>query len=466
MASNFEYVSDPQHDRDIIAALTEIGRALRPDTSETLLRAYVTSDVAEEAQPIDSIREDSVLAKAAKSEHYFLKQTELLIRKFVQVLVSRQSTGLLDVRVQYVNPNPTPIEFANALEIAQRHLPPSGLATRLKAEMGGAFSEHYAEREKALTRLEYVADRIVEQLELNARQQREEWSKRKDDLEQNYDERRQALEEENAKRAASLAERERVAQERLQQIDDRDNRHARRDIYLKIKDALRERSTEFVLSRGTNQKRWPITVAFLISAVASGYASMRTWHEWDIAHSVAQSLERGFDVEREDLYGRVGDPSEIKELIIQQRESEIPRREAAASLKWELSVRAILASIAFFGTIFGYGRWQQSWLARHADEEFLAKRLEIDVDRASWVVELALEYEESTDEPLPDYLMEVLTKGLFDPAGRSHQMMHPLEEAVGSIVGAAKEAEVNLPGFKAKLDRRSMRKGRQTKAEG
>ena len=43
-----------------------------------------------------------------------------------------------------------------------------------------------------------------------------------------------------------------------------------------------------------------------------------------------------------------------------------------------------------FAAVF-YIRWNDQWLRQHADEEFRMRQLELDIDRASWITELALE---------------------------------------------------------------------------
>lgn len=47
----------------------------------------------------------------------------------------------------------------------------------------------------------------------------------------------------------------------------------------------------------------------------------------------------------------------------------------------------MLVAIAFASTSVFYIRWTGRWFERYAEEEFLLKRQEIDIDRASWIVE-------------------------------------------------------------------------------
>jgi hypothetical protein len=53
-----------------------------------------------------------------------------------------------------------------------------------------------------------------------------------------------------------------------------------------------------------------------------------------------------------------------------------------------------------------------------ADEEFRLKRISLDVDRAIWVVETALEWQEQK-QTIPPQLLEQLSRDLFATALRS-----------------------------------------------
>jgi len=44
------------------------------------------------------------------------------------------------------------------------------------------------------------------------------------------------------------------------------------------------------------------------------------------------------------------------------------------------------------GTLIFFIRWQDRWYEAHANEEFRFKRLDLDVDGASWLVEMMLEW--------------------------------------------------------------------------
>ena len=81
------------------------------------------------------------------------------------------------------------------------------------------------------------------------------------------------------------------------------------------------------------------------------------------------------------------------------------------------------------------------------------KRLELDLDRASWFVELALEFKERTGESLPNDFVAVLSKGLFDSEQKGEVVRHPSDDAVAAVLSAASETSIKLPnGTEVKLN--------------
>lgn len=93
-------------------------------------------------------------------------------------------------------------------------------------------------------------------------------------------------------------------------------------------------------------------------------------------------------------------------------------------------------------------------------EEARLRRLALDIDRASWVVESALEWKaETQNEPLPTELTQVLAKGLFENAEGPEEATHPAESAERILFGSWSRAKLNLPnGNQVELDRKSNKK--------
>ncbi len=106
--------------------------------------------------------------------------------------------------------------------------------------------------------------------------------------------------------------------------------------------------------------------------------------------------------------------------------------------------RSITLAAAFVGTAFFYLKWLNRWFEQHSEAEFLIKKMELDIDRASWVVETAFEWNHQVDEPMPDILMTGISRNLFEGASRSgDDVKNPADELASALFGSA-AAKVKL----------------------
>lgn len=87
--------------------------------------------------------------------------------------------------------------------------------------------------------------------------------------------------------------------------------------------------------------------------------------------------------------------------------------------------------------LFVYIRWVDQWFRQHADEEFRLKRMSLDVDRASWVVETAMEWQAQNKAEIPPQLLEQLTRDLFMTSGQSTGVRHPAEDLANAVLAAS-----------------------------
>jgi hypothetical protein len=117
-----------------------------------------------------------------------------------------------------------------------------------------------------------------------------------------------------------------------------------------------------------------------------------------------------------------------------------------------------LGAMAFAATAIYYIRWNDHWFRQHADEEFRLKRLELDIDRASWIVEMALEWQDEKGTAIPEELIDRLTTGLFSDSTRLDAPRHPNEDLSDALLGASSGLTMNVPGMgELKLDRKGIR---------
>lgn len=101
-----------------------------------------------------------------------------------------------------------------------------------------------------------------------------------------------------------------------------------------------------------------------------------------------------------------------------------------------------------------YYRWSSSWFDRNAQIEHQLKRLELDFVRASWVVELALQWHADTGEPINDELLARLSAGLFSEGKPFQSPRHPADDLATMLFGRSSELSVEGPGVGFKFGRR------------
>jgi hypothetical protein len=129
----------------------------------------------------------------------------------------------------------------------------------------------------------------------------------------------------------------------------------------------------------------------------------------------------------------------------------------AETYDWTTALRLAVGFAGLAAEFLLYIRWNDTWFRQHADEEFRLKRMSLDVDRASWVVETAMEWQHENKQPIPDQLLAQLTRELFARDDSAAPMKHPAEELAAVLAGAS-SLRVQLPFGEATLDRKGIQK--------
>jgi hypothetical protein len=123
---------------------------------------------------------------------------------------------------------------------------------------------------------------------------------------------------------------------------------------------------------------------------------------------------------------------------------------------WYPIVRFAISLSAFASSVVFYIRWQDRWSNAHAAEEFRLKRFDLDLARASWLVEVMLEWSKAQTE-LPKDLIEKLATGLFEQSASEPAIKHPAEEILSALLSSSSSINLKLPGGDLGLDRKGVR---------
>ena len=212
-----------------------------------------------------------------------------------------------------------------------------------------------------------------------------------------------------------LREKRDALEQRSKEIDDREARHARRAIRGDLKEILRGRAKEFVLSKGTQEKRRPIRLTL-----------------WALMGILGAGLVVTF------LGGiHIIEIGDIRSA--------------------DLIVSRIALGVAFAAASLFYVRWENHWFSQHALEEFALKKMEIDFDRASWAVELAFEWKKDNGTEIPLPIFEVLSKNLFGAPEKLSPPQHPVEQ-LAAVLGSSTKVRIAYPGGEAEFDRNGIKR--------
>lgn len=260
-----------------------------------------------------------------------------------------------------------------------------------------------------------AADQIARTNEFFARL-REEFDARRQELDSAHEQRLASLAAEKEANEAALKEERAALEARKKELDDRDNTHARRAIRGELIATIQQRQQSFTMSPQTGRLRWPIHVVFVLLLAGSGLGALWSLWVWG-ANPV-------------DSWGAVTVTSALKTAVF---------------------------TFGFLTSAGLYISWMNRWFDKHADAQFQTKQFEIDINRATWAVEAALEWKKSQGEEIPEALLLGVTKHLFDRTAGESAEYSPLEALASSILGSAANMKLNLNGNELTLDRKSVR---------
>ncbi|HMP04093.1 MAG TPA: hypothetical protein PKD86_02970 [Gemmatales bacterium] len=296
--------------------------------------------------------------------------------------------------------NPSVLEIAKLIALARKHFEAADTKPFMDFLDEGS-KQLYQSREQDLQKLERMQESFFKNMtEFTLDQQRKQQEFQRQ-VEAEYASRQSRLEEQHQDRLKQFEAKEAELKKYRSEIDERENRQARRDIYKELKAKLDARNKSFELTEGTKNRRrftfW-FTVALLVL-----FAGV-------FAFCFSKNV--------------VSDPAQIN---------------------WVAVGSQIGFAIAFIGVATFFIRWNNQWFQKHADEEFKLKRLDLDIDRANWLVELAMEWKNITKSDIPDDLMDKLAHRLFTSEDSKELDMHPAETFLSALFGKAGRINLEFP---------------------
>ena len=250
------------------------------------------------------------------------------------------------------------------------------------------------------------------------------------DLEQDFLQKKEELRQKEEALQSTLKQDRAQFEKEKESFNELKNTYERRGIHKRVLKEIKERQAKFLLTDDTNKKRYPI-FSFLICLIGvSGYLSYSYGVDFASVIKDSESLS-----------------ANTLPLLI-------------------LGIRQVIFSLAFLGTGLFTIRWMNHWAERHAMAEFRNKEFEFDMERAGWLVEATLEWNEKKDGEIPEKLIENLSRGLFDTPDKLPPIQHPADQLASALMGTASKVDLNLGRSSVSLDGKKLSKVKPSSSEG
>lgn len=328
--------------------------------------------------------------------------------------LGRTPSGVFD-EFEIVDTTNTPESLAMTLDIVtdiQKHCG-SGIAAA-----GGnrdSFGQLLAGHQAAIAQLEQTALSISEKLAESQQKLEDEFIEKSRKLDEKYELQKTANDTAHAERLKQLDAQSEALEARKKELDDRDNTHARRAIRSDLKQTIKSRAQKFEITSETQKLRWPIHAACIAGLCA--------------------------------LFG-----------VMLYSFANIPSGQLTDGLFWAWVVKQIGITVGFLGLLAYYVRWMNRWFDKHADTEFNLKQFDLDIDRANWVVETALEWRAAQGGVIPTVLLESVTRNLFANEDKPKEEMHPADYLASALLGKASAIKLKTGNAEIDLNARQVRK--------
>lgn len=384
-----------QTDQDILRGLAKIAEELDSSSDAKVSVRLAAAHRQQLEFNILSWKTDEQVSKLMAANSHVAHEISMMLPKISQGRVTIRRQDHFDEAEVVFNDAMPAGDAVNFLSVVHSNLGPMRHDDISKKILGDEVSTFYQQRDEALLRLEGLSQKLIEDNEAYRGRVDEERAKFETKLNTETELKRQKYQEICDNSLKELEHEKRALSERQKTLDDRDSKHARRQIRKDLKQELEDRSSTFKLTEDTNRKRWPVHAVFVFL----------------LAFIVASAIW---------TYTR------------------------STTFDTLTTIKLLLSSVALVGVSVYYIKWTDRWFREHSEEEFKLKRLALDIDRASWVVETVLEWQNEKNSSVPSQLLDRLTHGLFSNEANKQEIKHPSEDFLSALVGASKELNLKL----------------------
>lgn len=271
-----------------------------------------------------------------------------------------------------------------------------------------------------IERLEALNETLIKNTHDYRIQLDREFGDKKDKLVEAMEEDGKLLEDEYAVREEALKVEAEELDKKRKELDDNSNTHARRAIRRDILKEIKSRQTKFSLTDGTNELRKPIAIAMLgliVIFVVLG----------------AVSAKEFYDVLQGD---------DLSKILI-------------------AGIKQSIYSVGAIGSVIFMIRWMNRWFELHSRSEFELKHFELDMERASWLVETSLEWKDAKGTAIPPELLDSLSNNLFSQGKEKvDPLLHPADQLASALMGSASSVKLKAGDSSIEIDPKKLTKAK------
>lgn len=424
--SNFSFNIVKSNDSMVYTTLCKISDEISLSLQKIILYPLFGGTTIQGSQT--EIDQNESFQKILEEKSELINQFHFQYNQNVQLVVGRvqnQTHDTLSFNFNNLADNNIPLVIEFVAKV-RKQLKAIDSDIVLKGVISDELKRHYELRETELTKLEEISESIIYRQEQFLQEKEKDYQAKKDQLDKKYSEKFNELEESFKIRENKLNEEKDNIEKKLKDINDHESKHERRRLREDLKKELKNRSEKFELTQGTRKLRNPIFIFTIILIVVFGSGL--------ITYSILS----------------------ISQILSDKQNS---------TVLISLLIKQITFAIAFGSTSVFFIRWNNKWFGQHSNEEFRLKRHEIDLDRASWIVEMALEWRTDKEGELPVELIEKLSQNLFVENKEDDSPLHPADQLSSAIFGAASNITLKAPnGTEITLDRKSVERLKKSKA--
>ncbi|OBT16581.1 hypothetical protein A9266_18425 [Vibrio tasmaniensis] len=325
---------------------------------------------------------------------------------FDEIILRQNNNGIVDTT--------TAIEIITTINRKLKAFDPKRNSSSGTVEQAQFDAIHISNIE----RLESLNENLVKTTHDYRLQLDQEFGEKISNLEKDNEEKRNQLELDYVTKQESLNKEFEELERKKKELDDSNNTHARREIRRDILKEIKSRQTKFSLTDGTNNLRKPIGIAMLgLIAIFVVLGSI--------------SIKEFYDA----LQG-----NDINKIII-------------------TGVKQAIYSAGAIGSIIFMIRWMNRWFELHSQTEFELKHFELDMERASWLVETSLEWKDAKGTAIPPELLDSLSNNLFSKEKEKiDPLNHPADQLASALMGSASSVKLKAGDSSIEIDPKKLAK--------